>query len=82
MEVNLADIVSEQAPCLKSLFTRRISFVTCSGYKTLACGLQDLPRRKRYLASRIGQRLEERERRGLIPLESESRATPHGYLTS
>src|SRR5215207_309611 len=43
--VNLADMVRRTTPCLNSLFTRRISFVNRSGYKTPSCELQD-PRRE------------------------------------
>ena len=45
MEMNLADIVSEQVPCLKSLFTRRISFINCSKYKTPSCASRSSSRR-------------------------------------
>jgi hypothetical protein len=34
-----------------------IGFVNCSEYKTPPCELQDLRRRKRYSASRIGETL-------------------------
>jgi hypothetical protein len=58
MVVNLADIVRRTNALSKSLFTRRISFVNRSEYKTPSCELQDLRRSERYPASRIGQSLE------------------------
>jgi hypothetical protein len=60
----------------------RVLFVNRSEYKTRSCELQDLRQGERYSASRVGQSLEERERRGSIPLEFGSGVTLDALFTS